>query len=49
MKNWKILIQHEGKVIEVFVDAFYYSTAKYSAEEQYPGCKVCSIIENRAF
>lgn len=47
MKIWKVLIQYKGNITEILVEAFYYSTAKYIAEERYPGCKVCSIIEQR--
>ena len=49
MKNWKVLIQYEGRTIEIFVEAYYYSTAKYTAEAQYPGCRVCSITEERLY
>lgn len=49
MKAWKVLIQYEDKLIEFVIEAFYYSTAKYTAEEQYPGCKVCSITEQRVY
>jgi hypothetical protein len=49
MKSWRVLIQHQGKILEIIVEALYYSSARYTAEEQYPGCRVYSITEARIF
>lgn len=48
MKNWKIIIDCEGKTIEITVEAKYYSDAYVSAEVKYPGCTVLSITEIRS-
>jgi hypothetical protein len=47
MKNWKIIIQYEGEILEVHTQAKYYSDAYVYAEITYPDCVVVSISEIR--
>jgi hypothetical protein len=45
MKKWKVIIELEGKEVELITEARYYSDAFVNAETQYPGCRVKSITE----
>lgn len=45
MKKWKVIIEHDGKEVEIITEARYYSDAFVNAEMQYPGCRVKSITE----
>ncbi len=45
MKNWKVVLECKGDVIEETVAAQYYSDAYFIVEKKYPGCIVKSITE----
>ena len=45
MKIWKVIIEYEGKVLEIKIEAQYYSDAYVNAEIKYPGCIVKSISQ----
>lgn len=45
MRKWKVIIEHEGKEIEIITKAMYYSDAYVEAEIKYPGCRVKNITE----
>ena len=43
MKGWKVLMEYQGKITQVVVEAKYYSEASNKTEIEYPECKVYSI------
>jgi hypothetical protein len=47
MKNWKVIIEHKGRVVEIKIEARYYSDAYLEASKKYPGCVVKSISQIR--
>jgi hypothetical protein len=47
MRNWKIMIELNGKKMEIFTKATSYAEAFIYAEIHYPGCVVKSISEIR--
>lgn len=47
MKNWKVIIDHEGKRLEVTMEAANYPDAYVNIEIKYPGCQIISITEIR--
>jgi hypothetical protein len=47
MKNWNILIQHEGKEFEIIIQAPYYSDAFVNTELKYRNCVIKRISEIR--
>lgn len=49
MKSWKILIRFDQQVMEVVINASYYSAASNAVQVEYPGCKILSITESRVY
>ena len=47
MKNWKVIIEHKNKTLEVIIEAKTYSEAYIKAEIKYLGCVVKSVSEIR--
>jgi hypothetical protein len=47
MKNWKVIIQYNGKRMELIMEAGNYPDAYVNTEIQYPGCNIISITEIR--
>lgn len=45
MKKWKVIIEYQGRVLEIIIEAKYYSDAYVNAETKYPECRVRSISE----
>jgi hypothetical protein len=43
MNTWKVTLQHDGKTIEIQINAFTYSDAYMKAEQEYPGCRIVHI------
>lgn len=48
MRKWKVIIEHEGYLLELIIEAKYYSDAYIDAEKKHPGCIVKSIFEIRS-
>lgn len=45
MKKWKVIIEYQSKILELTIEAKYYSDAYVDVEKKYPGCIVKSISE----
>lgn len=45
MRSWKIIIEYEGKISEIVVEALTYFHANTKIEIKYPEAVICSISE----
>jgi hypothetical protein len=47
MKTYKVIIEYENQILEIYTEAKFYSEAYIAIEIKYPGCIIRSLLEVR--